>query len=90
MKSLSWSSLESVFLTRRAVRRAWGLWYQHSFMIFTMADRIYNTETNVKYHLDVTVECKVCFMLCFSLIYKVSKRIVTYILHGVTCKTVII
>lgn len=47
-KSLLWSSLESVFLTRRAVRRAYGLWYQHSFMVFAMAARIYeNTATIV-------------------------------------------
>lgn len=28
----------SVFLMRRAVRRARGLWYQHSFMTFASAD----------------------------------------------------
>lgn len=48
VKLLSWSSLESVFLTRRAVRRAWGFWYQHSFMVFAMAARIYeNTAASV-------------------------------------------
>lgn len=48
VKLLSWSSLESVFLTRRAVRRAWGFWYQHSFKVFAMAAGIYeNTAASV-------------------------------------------
>lgn len=34
-------SFFSVFLMRRAVRRAEGLWYQHSFMIFASADKIW-------------------------------------------------
>lgn len=32
--------LSRVFLMRRAVSRADGFWYQHSFMSFTRADRV--------------------------------------------------
>lgn len=45
LKLLSWSNFDSVFFTRSAVRRACGLWYQHSFMILTMAVRIWNATT---------------------------------------------
>lgn len=36
--------LSRVFLMRRAVRRAEGFWYQHSFISFTSADNVYETE----------------------------------------------
>lgn len=37
-------SFFSVFLMRRAVRRAEGLWYQHSFMIFASADKTWGRQ----------------------------------------------
>lgn len=61
VKSLSWSSLESVFFTRRAVRRAGAFWNQHSFMIFTMADRIWihRNKCNIP-----PVQHSLCFLMC--------------------------
>lgn len=69
MLKSSWSSLESVFLIRKAVRRAVGFWYQHSFMTFTMADNILKRQKKYKtpHFQNVIVLLRIFMSTCVCL-----------------------
>lgn len=71
MLKSSWSSLERVFLIRKAVRRAVGFWYQHSFMTFTMADNILKRQKKYKtphfQNVIVLLRSFLCLLVCVCL-----------------------